>query len=235
MGNSFKFNALWVAGALFIGLTLPLRAATIFNNSTNDLLTRFNPGTNEVGDEILLGGPERYITAFSFEFWGINTANSNSFAGPVQARVRFYENNGTPFNGYATPGTSFFDSGWFSIGSPTSRSTAVFQGTDFTPGGQFIPIPITASNMTWSVQFDGMGATDSAGVDIYSPPTVGGDYPDYWQYDGGGWTLLTNTVPMNFAAYMDANSTIPEPSVVTLSLVGGLGILGFAYRLRRKS
>jgi hypothetical protein len=234
MGNPFRFNALLVAGVVFIGQMSPLHAAVIFNNSTNDLLTRFDPGTNEVGDEILLAGTERYITAFSFEFFGTNTASPTSYAGgDVEARVRFYVNNGTPFNGYATPGTVFFDSGWFSIGAPTARSTAIFQGTDFPAGGEFIPIPITASNMTWSVQFEGMGATDSVGVDIYSPPVVGSDYPDYWQYDGGGWELLTNTVPMNFAAYMEA--TVPEPSVVTLSLFGGLGILAFAYRLRRKS
>ena len=233
MGNSFKLNALLVTGALSIGLTLPLRANVIFDNSVNDLSTRFNPGTAEVGDEIVLGGTERYLTDFSFEFWG--TATGSSFAGDVEARVRFYQNDGTPFNGYATPGaTPFFDSGWFTIGGPTPRSTENFTaGSDFPAGGLLIPLPSTVSNMTWSVQFQGMGAGDAAGVDIYSPPVVGQDYPDYWQNDGTGWVLLTNTVPMDFAAKMEA-SQVPEPSVAALSLVSGLGLLAFAYRLRRK-
>lgn len=231
MGNSCKFSAPLVASLLFIGLALPLRATTIFDNSQNDLATRFDPGTTEVGDEILLASTERYLTSFSFEYWGNNTASPTSFAGDVEARVRFYENNGTPFNGYPTPaGTPFFDSGWFSIGAPTSRSTFNFtQRLDFPEEGLFLP----ASAITWSIQFEGMDATDSVGVDIYSPPTVGRDYPDYWENDGG-WQLLTNSLPMDFAAKMDANANIPEPSAVTLAMLGGLGILGFANRLRRK-
>jgi hypothetical protein len=238
MGNSFKLNALLLTVALSIGFTMPLRAATIFDNSTHDLLTRFNPGTNEVGDEIVLGSTERYLTGFSFEFWGTNTASASSFAGQIQARVRMYQNDGQPFNGYAAPGSTFFDSGWFSLNTltgPTPRSTLLFsEGTDFPAGGLFMPLPITVSNLTWSVQFEGMGATDSVGVDLYSPPTVGQDYPDYWQVENGSWVLLTNTVAMDFAAQMFANQQIPEPSVVALSVLSGLGVLVFACRLRRK-
>jgi hypothetical protein len=89
--------------------------------------------------------------------------------------------------------------------------------------------------MTWSVKFTGLGLDDSVGVDIYSPPVVGTDYPDYWQNDGTGWTLLTNSVPMDFGARFYAESTVPEPSTVTLSILGGLGILTLARRLRRKA
>ena len=78
-----------------------------------------------------------------------------------------------------------------------------------------------------------MGAGDSVGVDLYSPPVVGsevGDFGDYWQYNGG-WTLLTNSIgPMDFGAVMQT----PEPSSLTLSILGGLGILIAARRFRRK-
>jgi hypothetical protein len=207
-------------GALSLGATLSLRAAIIFDNSVNDLLTRFDPGTTEVGDEILLAGTEQYLTGFSFEFWGVNAVHPNRFDGAVEARVRFYENNGPlvpPDNGYASPGTVLYDSNWFSVGSLTARSTFVFiEGLDFPSGGLFIP----TSDMTWSVQFRGMGMNDHVGVDIYSPPVVGVDYPDYWA-DDGGWALLTNTVPMNFAARMEASETgvvLPRPRLgLTLS------------------
>jgi hypothetical protein len=119
----------------------------------------------------------------------------------------------------------FYDSGLFAVSSPTARNTFVFTaGSDFPTGGLFIP----GNEMTWSVQFSGMGANDEVGVDIYSPPVVGGNYPDYWQNSGSGWSLMTNSVAMNFASYMEA---VPEPSGVALTFLG-LGILALV-RWRR--
>jgi hypothetical protein len=239
MGNSFKINALLVASALALSSATSLRGAiTIFDNTHNDLSTRFAPPvtagtTAEIGDEIVLAGTARWLTSFSFEYFGTNTASATSFSGNVEARVRFYQNDGAPFHGYATPSTLFYDSGFFSLnllGGPTPRSTLNFQqGVDFPTGGLHIP----TSDMTWTVQFTGMGATDSVGVDLYSPPTIGQDFPDYWS-NSGGWQLLTNSIPMDFAAQFNAEMTSPEPSVLALSVVGGLGILAFGSRLRRK-
>jgi hypothetical protein len=234
----YKATLLLAVGALWVGIGASLRAATpIFDNSVNDLVHQFDPGTLEVGDEITLGGTERYLTHFDFEYWSV-TANPDhvTFAGTVQARVRFYVNDGTPFNGYATPGFKFYDSGWFDSFPATDqdpfRGTIGFNaGSDFPSGGLFIP----ADHMTWSVQFQGLGLGDQVGLDLYSPPVVGaevGDFGDYWQNNGTSWSLLTNTVPMDFAARMYAQ--VPEPSAVTLSIIGGLGILTLVRRLRRQ-
>ena len=191
----------------------------IYDNSVNDLVTRFNPGTLEVGDQIWLDGTERYLTYFDFEYWGVNTTHPASFSGPVEARVRFYENDGPLFNGYAAPGTIFYDSGWFGIPGPTPRSTLFFTAeSDFPSDGLFIP----ADEMTWSVEFRGMGAGDSVGVDLYSPPVIGGSYPDYWEKDGS-WTLLTNSVPMDFGARMFASAgpvVNPNPPWLTYVVSG---------------
>jgi hypothetical protein len=226
--------------ALWAGSGVVVSAQTvIFNNSTNDLLARFNPGTTQVGNEVLLApGTPRFLTDFSFEFWGTNTASPGnvSFAGPVTAEVRFYLNNGSPVNGYPSPGaTPFYDSGPISLASigatPTARNTLVFTaGPDFPSGGLLVP----SSDITWTVQFAGMGATDLVGVDLYYPATVGQTYADYWAYNGTSWLLETNSlVPLSsFGAYMEA--TVPEPSSLALSLVGGVGILALARRLRRK-
>ncbi len=226
-----KIKACLVAGTLCAGFTVPLSAATtIFDNTVNDLTVRFNPGTTEVGDQILLAGGERYLTTFSFEYWGVNTTFLDHFTGTVQAEVRFYENTGPLFNGYAAPSaTPFYNSGLFDVPAPTSRNTFVFTaGTDFPSDGLFLP----SSDITWSVQFSGMASDDSVGVDIYSPPVVGQDYPDYWQ-NSGGWTLMTNSVAtdMDFAAKMDA---VPEPSALALSLCGGLGVFFWGRRFSRK-
>ena len=184
---------------LCFALSLPVTAATIFDNSSNDLKTRFDPGTTQVGDEIILAGTDRSLTSFSFEYWGVSS-NPANFSGPVQARVEFYLNDGSLFNGYAAPGTVFYDSGWFGgfgpTGGDTNRATLNFSaGSDFPLGGLWMPV---VSNMTWTVQFQGMAAGDSVGLDLYSPPTVGQDYPDYWQNTGPGWTLMTNSTAGGF-------------------------------------
>src|SRR5262249_17229508 len=105
-------------------------ADTIYDNSKNDLLTRFNPGNFEVGDEIQLVRSARYLTNFAFEFWGENPNSPDLFAGTVEARVRFYQNDGPEFHGYPTPGSVFYDSGWFTIERPTPRNTLQFTAGD---------------------------------------------------------------------------------------------------------
>jgi len=235
MKNALRIHVCLTASLLCFGVTQPLVAATIYNNSTNDLAIRFNPGASQVGNEVILAGTERYLTAFSFEYWGLSS-NPNSFAGQITAEVRFYLNNGPLFNGYATPGaTPFYDS-TFAVPAPTARGTFVFSGADFGPSG-FLFLPTTSTvDLTWTVQFSGMGLGDSVGLDLYGPPTVGTTFGDYWQNNGGGWLLLTNSlVPPNaaFGADMVAVAT-PEPSMLALSVLGGLGMLVAARRLGRK-
>ena len=208
---------------------IPAPAATIYDNSVNDLVTRFSPGPLEIGDEVILAGTERFLTKFSFEYYGTNTASGGNppFGGTVMAQVRFYLNDGTPYNTYPTPGTMFYNSGLFAVTSPTDRNIFVFDaGLDFPANGLFIP----ADSFTWSVQFSGMGPNDELGVDIYDPPAVGGNHTDYWEYNGG-WRLLTNAVNMNFAAKMEG--VVPEPSGIVVAVLGGAILLVAGCKLRR--
>ena len=228
-----KLRLLGLAVVWTIVAAVPSGSAdTIYDNSQNDLLTRFNPGDFEVGDEIQLAGSARYLTNFAFEFWGENANTGDLFAGEVQARVRFYQNNGPEFHGYATPGSMFYDSGWLTIERPTPRNTLEFcAGDAFPDEGLFMPIGL---NMTWSVQFQCSAIGDSVGVDIYSPVVEGFSFPDYWENDGTGWQLKDNAVPMDFAALLEASVVpVPEPSMVTFCAVGGVVLLLGLSRLRR--
>jgi hypothetical protein len=230
--------------ALTIGAKL--NAAVIYNNTTSRVTDGVgNPviyfPTTEVGDEILLTttDPSRYLQTFSFEFYGTNTASPLTWSGAnVTMRVRMYLNNGPDFNGYATPGTNIFDSGAFSIAAPPPTGVATLNfaaGTDFPVGGLFLgpgPGGSVLSNMTFSVQFSGLGATDQLGLPLYSPPTVGGNYSDFWE-NNGGWVLQTNVFTVSFGANMSA--VTPEPSPVALSILGGLGLLLARRWLWRKS
>ena len=226
--NRFLYTAFALRRSLFAAAVIILAARAsadvIFDNSVHDLGRRFDPGELEVGDEIEVVGAARYVTNFNFEYWGDSTA-PGVFAGNVEARVRFYRNDGSSFNGFAAPGTLFYDSGWFGV-APTLRSQLIFlAGSDFPPGGLYLPV----SNFTWTVQFQGMSTGDSAGVDLYSPIETGFSYSDYWQNDPGGWALKTNSaLTVNFAAQIQAYSATP-PSAPTLRLAYDPGQITLAW------
>ncbi|MBI5387106.1 MAG: HYR domain-containing protein [Verrucomicrobia bacterium] len=170
----------------------------VYDNSTHDLSSRFDPGTSEVGNEIYLAGTARRLQDFSFEYWGTNLTGAADFDGPVTVRLRFYANDGVPFNGYPTPGTLLYDSGDAAI-VPTSRAVLLYGYNDLMGG----LVPLTTAvpnNFTWTVQFSGLGANDRAGVDLYSPPTIGVTFTDYWQRQPAGWQLFTNAVPADFGS-----------------------------------
>jgi hypothetical protein len=214
--------------AFFVGQSA--NASLVFDNSTTDLFRRFNPGSVEVGDEIVLAGSDRLVTNFVFQYYGEN------FTGDELARVRFYINDGAPSSGAARPSTVLYDSGPFSV-TATPRNTLVFDlatlaaGNPWNPG-QGILVP---DAFTWTVQFynpdNNLGY--QAGVDMYDPPTVGYDYNSYWDNDPlSGWLLKTNaSYNMNFGARVEA---VPEPNAVVLGLGGALLVFLFRAGLRRK-
>jgi len=230
-----KAPVLLLASVLMIGASAS--AATIYDNSVHDSNLRF-AATNEIGDEIIFAGSERVLTNFSFEYWALNngTTNASGFSPTVSVRLRFYLNDGPAFNTFATPGTVFYDN-TFSITTPTDRSTLVYTaGADFPAGGLFMPV---ISNMTWTVQFSGLDADDSAGLDVYYPPVVGTSpaelnnrRDDYWDFGSGSPVLKTNIVDISFGARFEA---VPEPSTVVFGVLGGLGLLVLGRRFIKVS
>jgi hypothetical protein len=209
--------------AILIGASA-LHAATVYNNGVSYTGTYLNPGANEVGDEIILAGTARTATTFQFEYFGSN------FLGVNQFQVRFYLNDGAPLgNNTFLPNTVFYDSGVQTLLPPIDPSNRNTFLLDLS--GISIQLP---NRFTWSVQYTGIGAGETAGVSLYNPPTVGLSDIDYWFNNGATWELRTNNipgVPINFGALLSAN--VPEPSTYVLAILGG--ICGFALVSRRKS
>ena len=242
MKNLLK-NSGWLAiGAL--ALSLSARADVLLQNNTTDLLTRFSDGALEFGNQINLanGG---YITNFSFEYYagGAGGAGSAFTSHDVGVTVRWYLNDSaTLYNGYATPGTLIYTSSSFI--NPTARLTLNYSssGGDFPlngwptgPGGA-TGVPTTRT-LTWTVQFTGLGAGDSAGVDLYSGAPAGSMFVDYWQNNGTtaspNWELLQDSTGRPITIGQDWMGTaVPEPSILALSLMGGLGLLTAVRRFR---
>ncbi len=204
----------------------PLLADTIFDNTQNAsaFSARFTPGLLEVGNQISfspyigqLGASGYVITNFYFQAY---TPNSS-----LTADVRFYKNDGPS----GAPGTKIFDSGSFTLGTtPNTDFNINFDSTDFGGGLAYN----NNSGLTWTVQF----GDSQAQVDLYSPPPqAGGIFPDYWQNDGSGWMLETNSAgTINFGAQFQA-TVVPEPSTMALWLFGGTALTVMMNRFRRKA
>jgi hypothetical protein len=219
MKNIFKSTAILFACATALIIGQAAKADTIVYQNTNTTSThRFNPGTVEVGDEINLGPGPRLLTTFEFEYW-----TQNFTFGSQTMKFTLYNNNGSPdINGFATPGTQIY-SETFALNPSfwTYKGNMIFDLTS-----QNIILPNT---FTWAVQFSGLQAGESAGVDLTdTAPTIGSGHTDYWD-NNGGWTMKTNTdgSAINFAAQI---STVPEPSAVAFAALGVLSLLAFGLR-----
>jgi hypothetical protein len=234
----------WSAAVgLLLAASAPVNAVLIYQDSTagSDLQTRFQMFNGvQYGDELVLAGTERQLQSFSLEYFGTGTANG-AFSGNVEVRVALIVNNGVLSSGYATPGTVLYDSGFFAV-APTDRSTINFSQADFlayTPGPIILP---STADITLVVEFRGLAGTDvvgvdTAGVDLYSPPTIGANFPDYWENTGSGWVLKhivdptdptgLTYIPVNFGAEIDAiaTSSVPETFNTFAGLLMGLGLL----------
>lgn len=224
----------WLAIGAAACLLISFRAAgdVLYNNGVHN--TGYSLGlvnNQEVGDEINLASSE-YLTNFSFNFY-----SSGSYSD-VTLEILFQLNDGTPYNGYNTPGTVFYDSGPFSISSQNGDGGLDFDINDLSLGDT-VPLDSNAlmpTDFTFSLIVSGLGEGDVFDVDLYNPTTVGGNYGDYWLNNGGSWELLTNseTGPIGFGSIFYGSLTpAPEPATITISLLSGAALL-LAARRRRK-
>jgi hypothetical protein len=191
----------------------------------------YNAGNSEEGNQIILAGSGAYdlITSFSFQF-----DYTGSLASPdASADVRFYENNGTPVNGYASPSTVLFDSGSFSIGGYTTGSTENFYMTDL-GGGVVVP-----QDFTWTVTFSGLQSGENAGLALYYPPTVGSDglpNGDAWVNLGSGLVPGNDSGdPLVFGAVFNGVEDVPEPSCLRLFALSVVAGFGWMKRCQRRA
>ena len=187
----------------------------VYSNATTDLGVNFNPGNNsEVGNEVVLAGTSRLVTFFRFQYF-----DTGGLINDDTADIRFYENNGPMVSGADSPGTLLYDSGAFAIPS-TPRQTMILDQSDL-DGGILVP-----TDFTWTVTFSG---SDTNGLSLYAPPTVGSNFADEWVNTGSGWVLETAidpTDPLEFAAVIGA--TAPDSSSLPVSALGVLICLGGA-------
>lgn len=211
-----------VIGATLIGCAASEASQLIYDNSSNPIATpryRVNNGI-EIGDQVFLdwsqASPGSTLDGFKFQYYGLN------FSGNESVQVRFYSMNNS------VPSTLLWDSGVVALpGAPDSATM------DFNNFGALTTLPGT---ITWSVQFTGLVGAEEAGLEIFTPPTVGNSYTTFWQKNSSGnWDMLklqdglNQDITVDFGAQFTA---VPEPSVAALGLLGLAGLAGAAIRRR---
>ena len=226
-----------VCGSALALLAFNALATEIFQNGPRYNGNQFIVNNGQpIGNEIFLGAGW-HLTNFMFEYYSpIATLNLS-----LGVDVRFYTNNGALSGGNPTPGTLFYDSGWFFNtlgGIPTGTNFDLqYMNSDLyassLPGAVNMPSTfLLPGDFTYVITWTNLGATT-----IEMPlanNTPGTNFGTYWLEDNlatAHWTLLTNTVPANFVS--EFAGTVPEPSVYAMSLIGGALLLG-VNKLRRK-
>ena len=239
--KSFFSKVMTASAGIMLAGSIGLRGDILYQDTANPTNRVMNLANNQqVGQQVWLGPTvSEYLTNFSFEYY----SPLSSYSGNVKMDVRLYANDGTAFNGYATPGTILFDSGLFSLPNPfsvsaTNAATVVFNLSDLLSGA--VPLNPNAAlptNFTFSVTVSGMSGLDSVGLPIFGQPQVGWNAGDYWYDVSGNWELLTNSLgPVAFGAQALGGTTpTPEPTVLSLSALGAGALAVIAWRRQRRT
>jgi hypothetical protein len=219
-----------VGAGIFLAASVASYGATLYSDNTVDTGNSLGFTNGEtLGQQLTINGfTALTLTNFSFELYSTNVA----FSG-VNMDVTLLTNNGALFNGYASPGTSFYDSGVFALQSPVQSLGAGASVETLTFSGLSISMP---TNFTLAFSISGLGVNTNIAVELFGTATVGQNNGDYWlnNPNAGGYALYTNSTPVAFGAQFQGTGTVvPEPSVIYLGAAGMAALMG-AIKLRRK-
>lgn len=239
MRNTTHFSLkLLVLAAVVSAASMTGRADTlVYNNTSNYLGTSYYVANTEFGDQVTLSDSttDRYLSKFMFEY---TTGHGNS--GDEKVWLRFYAMDGPGL--IPTPGSLLFDSrtSGFATDIPLTSGTAEqveLSGISIHVPNVLLQDGTTAASFAWTVQFSGVAASETVGLIMYAPPTVGTTFDDYWEKSGTGWVtkrLAPNNYSFGALAYAVA---VPEPGTLQLGVLAGISALGFLFqrRMRKRS
>jgi hypothetical protein len=236
MKNLFKIKIVSVALLALVGVNAKAGLLyTTFPNANGGSFV-LNNGQS-LGNQIYFGNTFT-LTNFTFEYYTTNA----TFSGNVGVDLKFYKNDGPLFGGNAMPGTLVYDSGLYSnpsnggkllSGGPGTNGfhTISYDTSDF--GNVFSNVTTFTFVLTFS---NLVGADDMELPLARATNMLGRSFGDYWLQTGSSWQLLTNTVaPGNAFVVSLGGTVVPEPSVITLSIVGGVLMVFGIYRVRKNN
>jgi hypothetical protein len=150
----------------------------LYDNSTSPASERYADSKVELGDQLQLSGTARTVTDIYIEYYGNFTAQ-----GDEKGRLRIYNNKNTYDLFRKSPTDVLFESDFFPV-SPSFNTYALHNLN--------ITVPDT---ITLGLEFSGLAENEDAGFLLYSPPTVGSSFNEFWRRTTvGGWEAFTYTL-----------------------------------------
>ncbi|HZM06638.1 MAG TPA: PEP-CTERM sorting domain-containing protein [Candidatus Saccharimonadales bacterium] len=225
-----KRRASFLLKVLAVGVVASLaqnaQSQTIVYNNSTTFQDNFTLNNFQAGNEVVLAGTATsdYLTQFKVQFDLINSGASPLAGTPTGTEgmeINFYQNNGAAVSGYNSPGTQLYTTGFFTMSSV--GLSAFTEGQTIT----ISPNVVVPQDFTWTVAFQNVPASESAGLSLYhqaTGPTVGANFNDAWYNNGTAWTLQVanaGSPPLQFGA----TASVPEPSTIALGVMGAGALL----------
>lgn len=214
-----------MAGSLSFGTVL----GEVVYDDTQGNLHSTHVSDVEYGDEITLGGTSRLASSFEFSYFSSYDLSSG-------AVFRLYKNDGAASpQGPASPGTLLYQSSPFNIvkSDASDPNNVVASKVTINLAGTGLVLPDT---LTWTVEFEGTGNGNDAGLLAYDPPSVGSSFKDFWKNTSTGWQLFNFPTGEagNFSAKVTANRSVSVPDNGSTLALFGFG-LGGLFLVRRRT
>lgn len=204
---------------------------TLYSNVSNSSGAVYNVDNGvEVGDQIGLDAQGKAlgynIKGFSFETFGSGLGAAGS--SDAKAQLRFYSAGSSA--GTDVQSLELITAAFEVADGYQTHSIAIPEdgGSNYAVGAE--------GSFFWTVEFSNIPGGASAGLTLSDPPTVGSSFNDYLENANPGnvntveFKQFTDGSAANFSAVALGDLTVPEPTVLSLGVVGGLAFL----RMRRR-
>lgn len=231
-------SILIVGGVALVAQNAQSQVVVYDNGTASSYYGNYNFNNAAAGNEIILANSgNTYISEFQFQFDLVNSNSATPLAGAPtgneEVDLTFYQNNGPVTNGYASPGTEIYDSGFYSLGAIGLNSFTLGTNSIYNPD---VSVP---QDFTWAVTFSNVPPSESAGLALRSLPTTGTAYGDVWENDGAGWHLNTDNSDvegnLDLGAEAETPTVVPEPSWLWLvNVAAGAGFWRMKRGIRRQ-
>src|SRR4051812_36523714 len=159
-------------------ITSVLSASEIIYDNTSSFLGTYATERTEYGDQLDLAGTARVLTEIDFSYYAHIVPD-----GTQVMKVRLYSNEMTYDFFRNQPSMILYESDFIPIqlGQNGYNSVAITN----------LQVELPRNTVTFTIEFQGIKSNEVAGLLLYSPPTIGFSFNEFWARRGiGDWAPI---------------------------------------------